>query len=105
MMKQFLMTAAILVGTVGVANAQVTVAGSNTVDSSTSSNGDHSYSESQKTIQKDEHGGTAVTNESVSHNQETKVVDDSGKEVVPTGAFQSKDIHRTESGRVVIEKD
>ena len=107
MMKQFLMTAAILVGTAGIANAQVTVAGSTSVDSSTDASGHH-YSASENTIQKNEDGDTVTQHESVSHDQHTTQTDDNGdvvKEVIPTGAIKSENIHRTETGRVVLEKE
>ena len=107
MTKQFLFALIILAGTAGIANAQVTVAGSTSVDSSTDASGHH-YSASEKTIQKDEDGGTLTKHESVSQDQHTTQTDDNGdvvKEVIPTGAIKSENIHRTETGRVVLEKE
>lgn len=107
--KQFLMTCIILTGTISVANAQVTVAESATVESGASSNGDMHYNETQNTIAKDGKGGTAVIRESVSHDHKTNVVDDNEAEVtnetVPTGAVKSSEIRRTETGRTVRTND
>lgn len=107
MLKEFAYAAALIVGTAGIAHAQVTVAESNRVDAGEDANGNSHYSESRDTVQQGRNG-SVTRHESISQDRTTSRIDDNSdrvEEVVPTGAVRSDEIKRTETGRIVLDND